>query len=716
MCSFLITNLLLYNLTYVNYFQKFRGPDYTNVVRFNNYIFVHNLLWQTGPLTPQPFWSQTQTRSHADGVSPSSASSRKSAAIVGSSGAHTPQDASVVALFNGEIYNYRHLIEEHNLVLKKTSAQSFEQEGNEDGATTAPSDGAVLLPLYEKFGTRFVHLLRGEFALAVYDFARKIALVATDAFGTKPAHFHVSSPGVDAGSNFHSKVGPQEVLAGLSVATYASALRRSLEQDNAVQATTQDRRRHDNDADVPSSRDARMFPELGIHLGEGVHQMHPNTVAVFSLDTGVLVEKRSFFEFDMRQWKNHTRDWVAAFDRSVRDRVQYAQHRVFLTLSSGFDSGLLHLAYLLLGAGLSATDEEDCQLSHGDESSSAKLKAVVSLPHGTSSEGRQKLLTFSVRGKEFVPLIEQRVAFSQRLRSAVQRDEWREIVQSSVSASDASEEKRNQLVQLGGPHTLAILLEFGAQTDEEELERLLRKCEPYRYQMSELPELLEYYAPDYLIWRDPAAKGLSLIYQFALRHGSKIFLSATGGDEIFAGDYGTFGRDSYGKMGKQGAFPSDAGGLAGIFPWHGFFLQRMRDYLMKEEMVAGVYGIEARFPFLDPAVVQEFLWLSAETKNSEYKRVIADYMRKRSVRVDSSRAKQDAVSKDSTRAATLNSLVRQATKRTSVDRDDHKRVMKPRSDILRYPFVGGKLGFSVSPWDAASFPGWRHRVTAMIKQ
>ena len=30
---------------------------------------------------------------------------------------------------------------------------------------------------------------------------------------------------------------------------------------------------------------------------------------------------------------------------------------------------------------------------------------------------------------------------------------------------------------------------------------------------------------------------------------------------------------------------------------------------MKEELVAGVHGIEGRYPFLDPKVVQEYLWL-----------------------------------------------------------------------------------------------------------
>ena len=38
------------------------------------------------------------------------------------------------------------------------------------------------------------------------------------------------------------------------------------------------------------------------------------------------------------------------------------------------------------------------------------------------------------------------------------------------------------------------------------------------------------------------------------------------------------------------------------------------------------HGIEARYPFLDPMVVQEFLWLAPELKNSEYKRPVFDFL------------------------------------------------------------------------------------------
>ncbi|KAL3903684.1 MAG: hypothetical protein SGPRY_011579 [Prymnesium sp.] len=48
---------------------------------------------------------------------------------------------------------------------------------------------------------------------------------------------------------------------------------------------------------------------------------------------------------------------------------------------------------------------------------------------------------------------------------------------------------------------------------------------------------------------------------------------------------------------------------------------------MKEELTAGAWGVEARYPFLDPDVVQEYLWLTPALKNSEYKRPVAEMLR-----------------------------------------------------------------------------------------
>ncbi|CAE7211915.1 unnamed protein product, partial [Symbiodinium sp. CCMP2456] len=83
--------------------------------------------------------------------------------------------------------------------------------------------------------------------------------------------------------------------------------------------------------------------------------------------------------------------------------------------------------------------------------------------------------------------------------------------------------------------------------------------------------------------------------------GILVYLSGTGADEIIS-DYGHGGKKIFPHSNFGGLFPEDLGTL---FPWEAFFLGTQRDYLMKEELVAGVHGVEARYPFLDRMVVQE---------------------------------------------------------------------------------------------------------------
>lgn len=106
-----------------NKFIQKRGQDFTNEVEINGLKFVHNLLSVTGEFTPQPF-----------------------------------VDNDIVCVYNGEIYNYKFV----------------------------KSDGENLIPLYKKYGIRFVNELDGEYAIALYDFGNDIAIFATDLFATKP--------------------------------------------------------------------------------------------------------------------------------------------------------------------------------------------------------------------------------------------------------------------------------------------------------------------------------------------------------------------------------------------------------------------------------------------------------------------------------------------------------------------------------------------------
>lgn len=130
--------------------------------------------------------------------------------------------------------------------------------------------------------------------------------------------------------------------------------------------------------------------------------------------------------------------------------------------------------------------------------------------------------------------------------------------------------------------------------------------------------------PGELMTNDKGAVGLSFICEQAKKDGCLIYLSGQGADEIFS-DYGFAGKTIYNHSSFAGKFPED---LNTIFPWNNFFQGTQYSYLGKEENVAGAWGIEGRYPFLDKDVVQEFLWLKSDLKNKNYKSVLTFYLEK----------------------------------------------------------------------------------------
>src|SRR6266540_3364042 len=95
----------------------------------------------------------------------------------------------VVAVVNGELYNYRELRAE-----LEAKGHSFRGVG----------DVEVVPHLYEEHGERFVERLRGMFALALWDEARGRLVLARDRFGIKPLYLAE----VPAGLAFASEIAP----------------------------------------------------------------------------------------------------------------------------------------------------------------------------------------------------------------------------------------------------------------------------------------------------------------------------------------------------------------------------------------------------------------------------------------------------------------------------------------------------------------------------
>ena len=97
----------------------------------------------------------------------------------------------------------------------------------------------------------------------------------------------------------------------------------------------------------------------------------------------------------------------------------------------------------------------------------------------------------------------------------------------------------------------------------------------------------------------------------------KILFSGIGADEIMA-------HNSYYSLGwgNVDSFPDD---LNHVYPWKNFYEGTMDNYIRGEEYIGGCFGFETRYPFCDKDLVQEFLWLTPELKNSQYKSVIDQY-------------------------------------------------------------------------------------------
>jgi len=224
MCSFLFSSKLTdKSIDDLNYYLKLRGPDHTEKLEFNKCLFLHNLLSITGEFTPQPIVSD-----------------------------------DIVAIYNGEIYNYKEF-------------------GDYD------SDGKCLIPLYKEYGANFIKKLDGEFAICIVDFKKKIIVVSSDLFKTKPLFI-----------GFNGK--------NVGVSTYKTPL------------------------------------EM---MGYTVKTSEANTIYTISLKNGKIINQEKIYNFDLNQHKLTYDDWIRAFKKSIKKRLLNTDKNLFIGLSSGYDSGLI---------------------------------------------------------------------------------------------------------------------------------------------------------------------------------------------------------------------------------------------------------------------------------------------------------------------------------------------------------------------------------------
>ena len=356
------------------------------------------------------------------------------------------------------------------------------------------SDGLCLIDLYKEYGVDFVKKLDGEFAILILDFEKDLALIATDPFKTKPLFY----------STHNSDFGCSTYSTPLNMLGYSN-----------------------------------------------IQKAKPNTASIYKLSDATLINEFTICEFNLNQHKTSFNDWNKAFEESIIKRTSNSSQKIFIGLSSGYDSGAIC-----------------CEL----------LKRNIPFK------------AYSVLGACDPRIIHENTAII---------DSRHDLISKSKKASYERLWKKTEL--------------YNAHRDlvQRGTEEFIYTIESSSSNYKERRKLID----------DRASAWLSLVCTHAKKENRKLYLSGLGADEILS-DYGFNGVKKTQHSNFGGLFPQD---LSTIFPWNSFYYSTMESYLAKEEYVSGMHGVETRYPFLDKKVVQEFLWLDHNLKNSQYKSVIDNY-------------------------------------------------------------------------------------------
>ena len=207
------------------------------------------------------------------------------------------EDGSVVAVFNGEIYNFR------------TLRAELEEQGHR---LTGTGDTPAIPHLYEQHGERFVEHLDGMFALALWDAGSERLVLARDRFGKKPLLWTLLPDGSLA---FASELKALLAFPGVRRAV-------SLERLDAYLALGY----------VPG-------PETAV---EGIHRLGPGCILVAE---GGQMRVERYWQIEARAEEPRSEaEWLEAVRHGVREAVRkrlVADVPLGALLSGGIDSSVV---------------------------------------------------------------------------------------------------------------------------------------------------------------------------------------------------------------------------------------------------------------------------------------------------------------------------------------------------------------------------------------
>ncbi len=222
-------------------------------------------------------------------------------------------DGRHVLVVAGEIYGFRQA-----RTLLTAQGERF----------TSKSDSELILALYRRHGLDFVHHLRGEFAIALFDRERNRLILARDRFGVRPLYYHCDGRLVAWAS---------EAKALLAHPAVPKRLNRRAAVNQLMQV---------------------MVP--GTSAFDGISAVRPGHMVVIDRERGALtVKTHKYWDLDFAYGEDAVRtdpqEYVEAVRAAVVDALAVraeADVPVGVYLSGGMDSGaLLGLANSVMQTG-----------------------------------------------------------------------------------------------------------------------------------------------------------------------------------------------------------------------------------------------------------------------------------------------------------------------------------------------------------------------------